>query len=624
MDERYPEAMKLAKLANDAAESARTIWVGFLAFMTFLALAAFGTSHVNLFLRSPLALPPPISITIDLVGFYVVAPLLLLALHVYILTKLTLLAHVHSDFETQLAQDVQYSSVRKQARKHLNTTLFLRALSTWKDEVGHRDLSFWLITALLVTSLAIAPVATLLFTWIRFLPYQSEVVTMLHRAVFALDIVALVIAFKVVMKTPTSNLKQLSVYGSTAMFVSLFWVVFTFPRECWQENERLCWDNNSLLKLVGITRTIGFIKTIEGGETRITAGIETTSLEWPPTSLQLAHKEFLDDLKTSDLSKVRFTHTFRGRSLVGVDLTDSDLRKVAFVQADIRAANFTRARLNEADLSGAKLQGVDLSYAKLLGARLIGTGLQGADLSYARMQGAVLVGVELQGAHLYRTRMQGANLARAQLQGATLLDAEMQAVNLSHAQMQGTSIKHSKLQGAKLARAQMSGAQLSNTQMQGTDLSNAQMRGTLIRGAFVWRSNPRGIVGDPLVTGLIVQPLDDAEKSVDEWLANIPTGTRRAAAKDRLAILARSATVEDDAIANVWAEHKHRSGDETLHEAAMVRHREAFGEAILANACVNRKGAAQAADGMLRGVLVFAIQPHTREIRSKVERCRSE
>ncbi len=56
MRERYPEAMALADLSNATADTARTIWFAFLAFMTFLALAIFGTTHRDLFLGNPLAL----------------------------------------------------------------------------------------------------------------------------------------------------------------------------------------------------------------------------------------------------------------------------------------------------------------------------------------------------------------------------------------------------------------------------------------------------------------------------------------------------------------------------------------------------------------------------------------
>lgn len=124
------------------------------------------------------------------------------------LLKLTLLARVHGEFEAQLSRDVPLGAERAQARKHLNTTLFLRALSDWRAGGDARTPSLWIMTGLLAGSLVLAPVATLLFAWIRFLPYQSEAVTMLHRIVFAFDVAAILVAFRAVTGRPRRALAR--------------------------------------------------------------------------------------------------------------------------------------------------------------------------------------------------------------------------------------------------------------------------------------------------------------------------------------------------------------------------------------------------------------------------------
>ncbi len=72
----YPEAKALCDHTNSAANEARTIWFGFLTYGTFLLVAVSGTTHKMLFLQTPISLPV-LSINLDLVGFYVAAPLLL-------------------------------------------------------------------------------------------------------------------------------------------------------------------------------------------------------------------------------------------------------------------------------------------------------------------------------------------------------------------------------------------------------------------------------------------------------------------------------------------------------------------------------------------------------------------
>jgi len=581
MRERYPEAMALADHANQAADGARTIWFGFLAFMTFLALAVFGTSHSDLFLATPLALPPPISIEIDLVGFYIVAPFLLLALHVYLLTKLVLLRHVHEDFETQLHTDVKRAFERDQARKHLNTTLFLRTHSAWRSDDFLRMPRFWLMSGLVFITLAVAPVATHVFTWIIFLPYQSEPVTMIHRLYFAVDVVAVVVALRAVAGPVGSTWIRKLLYGMAAAFVVSAWIVLTFPRECWDADEIFCWDNNPVSRLVaavlGTQRTIKYLRT--------------TALGWPPSSLSLANQDFVDNLKITDLSKVRFTHALQARSLVGADLSSTDLRKITFRWTDLRLANLSQAQMTGADLTRANLQGgqlartdlrdANLSSAKAQGANFVGADLRDADLSGARLQGASLVGANMRGSTLAQTLMLGANLLSTNLQGATLNRTEMQATHLVQTEFQGALFIYVDFRGAYFFDAQIQGAVFRRTLM--TD--------TILNRPRTWHTGLLETRSRPLVISPQVQPITHVEFKVADWLEFMPDSKRSEFAKQRLQRLIPQNSVLASSDVDLWQALAMGHGDKGYAENRIRKFRDLRREFIVKYACSKLRGA---------------------------------
>lgn len=77
-------------------------------------------------------------------------------------------------------------------------------------------------------------------------------------------------------------------------------------------------------------------------------------------------------------ARAELNHT----NLIGVNLSNTDLRS-----ADLSGANLSNANLIGANLSNADLSGADLSYSILDDANLIGANLTGANLSNANLEG---------------------------------------------------------------------------------------------------------------------------------------------------------------------------------------------------------------------------------------------
>ncbi len=699
MGEKYREVMALAGHVNGASDGVRTLWLGFLAFMTFLALAVFGTTHEDLFLETPLALPPPVSVEINLWGFYFIAPLILVVIHGYLLLKLLFLKYVYDDFEAQVRKDIGLRIDRVQARKHLNITLFTRVLMSLGGFISDAPLNGaeWrrrytvrVATLFLAVTVIVLPLSALLFIWIRFLPYQYEAATLWHRVLFAIDMIAIVWAvwmiagfrllarmclvlfvllilaalsirhdvigrlvqfaqkggempdwqqwlivvilfaivlagivfrkllgnviryiFKIVERVWTDFVALLSdgfrhfaeqsfsyfvktmglffIFCGPALVVLPAWFLFTFPREClqddrkwddgryqWTGGEAWCWDRNAVstglvdtLKLRRITDR----KRSTDGKEAPKMDFGTDALLWPPVTLnvasqQIVYHRFVRE-QGGDLTALKRTLNLEGRSFVGADLQDVDLRKAYLVGADLRGIIGKNLNLKGAALQGSHLQAANMREAELQGADLLFANLQEAELWEAQLQGANLRSARLQGAKLGSARLQGANLRGANLQGADLLFANLQGADLEGAQLQGADLLFANLQGANLEWAELQGADLVGAHLQGADLLFANLQGANLVGAYLqgalmyktalWRAEPPGDLKGVTGVALDFTPLNNAASQISAWLKNVPDGDEKAAngntkkaAKERLEVLTRSAKQQDKENKKRW------------------------------------------------------------------------
>jgi uncharacterized protein YjbI with pentapeptide repeats len=235
------------------------------------------------------------------------------------------------------------------------------------------------------------------------------------------------------------------------------------------------------------------------------------------------------------------------RYVIGLNLTNRDLRFADFRNAvlpkvDLRGANLDNARLEQADLSSADLRPLDIrgggsciqktqeerlsseeqNAADLIDVNLItkrekeerfcSTSLRKANLSaislgdarlpYAQLEGATLRRADLSKTNLWRARLQNvdlwdarlreADLRYAQLQGAHLGNVHLQGADLSNAQLQGMSSMDMEAQGAIFESAQFQAATLLQARLQGAHLNNASLQGTRLESARLQGASLRG------------------------------------------------------------------------------------------------------------------------------------
>lgn len=136
----------------------------------------------------------------------------------------------------------------------------------------------------------------------------------------------------------------------------------------------------------------------------------------------------------------------RKLDLHGVGLRCADFTGSNLAGADLRGADLSFALLDEANLIGAalgelrrdggvktRMRGASMVKARLMGADLSGADLSGSKLSGANFSGAVLKSATLSRADAPDSIFIGANLSKADLSGANFLRADLSLANLDNA-----------------------------------------------------------------------------------------------------------------------------------------------------------------------------------------------
>jgi uncharacterized protein YjbI with pentapeptide repeats len=484
----------------DAASVSSGLWLSYLFVFFYLAIAAGGVTHRDLFFENPVKLPF-LNVDLPLLGFFALGPLLFLIVHAYILLHFALLASKVGAFDGALQDQIADDDTRARLRRQLPSNIFVQFLAGPR-EVRTGAMGFFL-KAIAWISLVIGPIALLSFFQLQFLPYHNEAVSWWHRVTVLLDLVVLWTLWPSVARGTTTPLrwrdfgrgKVVACLATSMVPALLVFTVATFPGE---------WLDQHLPSLRFVPTSLTPLNWASPHELLVAGEIDFIAQR--PRSLWsnrlvlpwidvIDHAKFDTEIK---ISNAPLTVSLRGRRLEGAVLPVANLRKV-----DFTGAQLDNALLSRADLRGARFHcastGLRMGLSNKKGFAFKCVSLRGAALDFAQLQGTLLVGAQLQGASfeeaqlqgasLDRAHLQGASLDRAHLQGASLDNAQLQGASLDNAQLQGASLDNAQLQGASLDNAQLQGASLDNAQLQGASLDNAQLQGASLDHAFVWRSN---------------------------------------------------------------------------------------------------------------------------------------
>lgn len=541
MTTRADDYEAVANALNHAGGIVRALWISFVSVGTYLVIVVWSVTHKQLFLETPIKLPL-IDVSIPLFGFFLVAPLFFLALHVYLLLQLAAMANRverHEELISSLPDLVLQSKLRRQ----LSTFVLIQFLLAQREE--RKALLPRMLAGVVWLTIVIGPLFFFLLTQWRFLPYQDQFVTWMHRLVIAAGLVVLWVLWPTIVRANSQIIwptrRQLYLAGPpTAAVGILMLFVLTFPGEPIEQfpgvkqfHRWATWEaDESGSESRGNKPPIA--ASIEGNTVR-RRWLQRTpeARRWVTGTLRLVELDVVDDellqkieARATALQPWQGERTFRlngDRSLhyadlISADLRRSDLRRAHFDGANLTYAALDGALLNESSFADAEMTRIDLRGASLAhvsfpGANLIGANLNSALVNGAAGQGANLMLARLQGARLEQAQLSGAHFGWADLRGAVLIEARIQGASFFGARLQGATLSLAQLQGANLENANLEGASLEGAQLHGASLIRTRLGGALINQTFLYRTMVEGIEID---MAIILEPNTQAVRPVGE------------------------------------------------------------------------------------------------------------
>jgi uncharacterized protein YjbI with pentapeptide repeats len=495
-----PLPADLLKAVNDAAGTAQTSWVFFLAQMAFFYITVASVTHKDLLLKTPVQLPL-LQTQLSLEFFFQWGPYVFVLLHFGLLLQHEMLARKLKALNDALAPTEGNTLCSSSLRLELSSYFFAQSMAG----PPRSPLLKALMRTMTFLTFGLLPLCLLLFFQIKFLPYHSEDVTSWQRGALFLDL-AVVMAlgtflsfpdrpylegiFCIMRRRPARFAGAVFIWISALVLSLLVAVVPNGKLEKELLASPLCWKTkvldrgNSPQRWACLLTAVLFDTQASPTEEDGAAGVFGRSLVVIDQDL-VPDKEGEPEKFSLLLAKRNLSYARFDRS----DLHRADLREANLSGASLSEANLRDARmgcvdwiqqqgctiLTGASLRGARLENVSLQYAALQRADLSGANLQGADLSRANLQGADLEHANLRGANLSQANLQGAKLVGASLQGADLSRAGLQGAEFTHANLQGTNLSYADLSGADLRHAKIWGAQALETAIRFADTTDVNL-----------------------------------------------------------------------------------------------------------------------------------------------------
>lgn len=532
-------AAVLLDAVNQASEKVARLHIAFLALCTYILVTVFSTSDLNLLIGKVIRLPV-VEVDVPIIGFYLVAPFLVLLGHFNLLLQLQLLSQKLFAFHEAACKLPE--EINKILYDQLHTFPYTYYL------IGRTaPLVRSFIAVLVTTTVLLLPLLTMLMLHARFLAYQSDFITAAQWVAILMEVAGIAMLWPMIMDKHGSWISYMSGIWPflKSQWIRCLWVLCGLGILSWMffgeqapvvADDRIVFNgvrlsgNASLIWLALTTiallishgrlwftskQDVAFCPSIHrshlgfpGFLTTVLIGMVFPLLlivgEEPAGNAVLFGGEVQNDHPVSyatiwlgrlhylDLSEQNFYDKLATPEIT-VALYSADRSKAAAAETALRGIDLHGRNLRYANLRSANLFKADLRRAQLQGALLDGAVLQRANLSYANLQNARLRGASLSWTTLWRAQLQGADLSSAglqeaslgsaELQGAILTGADLRMADLSFAHLQGADLSNAQLPWASLAQANLQGAHLDYAGLQLANLTYARLQGVTLTGA---------------------------------------------------------------------------------------------------------------------------------------------
>ena len=417
------------KIVEEESKNARTLFFGILLACVYGWLTIASTTDVLLLTNSSSSQLPVISASIPIVSFYIVGPLMLFVLYMYLHLHLQRLWDRLVDLPAVFPDG---RSLGKRAYPWLLTGLVYSYNPYLKNR--RPPLSRLQTAISLLVTWWLMPLTILLF-WTRYLRRHEWIGTSLHIVVLVASISAGILLYKLAVSTLRGHRKNLlswkQVFTSARTYAQAAWIAGLGAIFCF-------------LSFGAIEGIHPDFESAGGEPSLINADASPADIrKWAPKMFRAIGYNPFADLREVDASTR--LQNWKGQEEDEVDM----VKRARLRAANLRFADATRAFLVGADLAGANLQGIYLYHANLRRADLLWADLKDSFVYEADLQGANLQHADLRGADFT-----GSNLSNANLKGARLDGINLEGANLNKADLSGTSLADVKgLTVAQLAAA---------------------------------------------------------------------------------------------------------------------------------------------------------------------------
>jgi len=640
----------LESAVNDSATRVSAIWISFLIFSLYLLVAATTVTQRQLLLADPIKLPV-LNIELPLWGFFFLAPILFVILHIYVLLQVLLLGRTTAAYNAAVAR-VQLSPEENiSLRQRLANTLFAQIFAGSPRE---RDgFIGWLLRAIVWITLAIAPILILLAFQFSFLAYHSHIATWTHRLLILVELAAFFLIWPLALDAQ-KDFQWPKVRVDLKHWVALSWS-FLGPYEPWHTGWPWLRQRPAPLMACLLFIIVSLSIATFPGEPHVNIftgkpwnsvqcarsflkqfelkGVKL-NLQFDRLDLPLVHA--VDEDKLAKIvehsserklkpSESERTQDFRHRDFNCSDLSSADLRRVDLTGAHLVSATLNSTAFDGATLDSAELDGAWFINAQFVDASLDAAQLQGSDLDGAGLQGARLDGADLQGASLAGSQLQGATVRFAHFQGASLNSAQLQGSSFERTDLTGASLQAAELQGANFGTALLTAASLDGAELQGAWLKEANVDHTVLSNVWTWRAdittcdgalvahqNGDAIIGFTKVSAQQKEPIPATVASITNLVENSVAKTLDSklkaivARRMRKGLVANSGNDDTSAIAKIWGDCERKASNTSQQKFDEER------AGLLRDlACDARKNRGDIAAGLVRNWIADADDPPT-------------
>jgi uncharacterized protein YjbI with pentapeptide repeats len=441
------------KLLSSAADRAVKTCLAILLACLYCWLAIGSTLDVQLIANSSNYELPFLSVPIPVIPFYVVAPVLILALSVQMQLS------CQRVWEAAVALPAIFpdgSSLEDLVPEWLFGGLIRRSSPFLSQRIN--PLATLQSVISVISGWSVVPITAALF-WLRFLPAHNKAITTLHSAILAAALAGAIGFYRLGMTTlrekfaserwkklPLSSVAYISLATTlTFMFVGIADAAINGVRPWGASRDQLLYSLLSprLSKKPAPSEHPTWAQYVVPALFTRAGFIPFANL----MGSELSHKPA--DWKGDDTDDIK--------RVVGINLASRNLR-----YADLLGAFLVNAVLSGSDLTGADLTGADLRGAHIRHARL-----EDVEIRNAKLQGAWIIYSDLRGVYFF-SNMKDINLAASDLTGAELVGLDLSNANFAQ---------------ATLVNANLNGADLADSDFTGADLKDANLQYTNLRGA---------------------------------------------------------------------------------------------------------------------------------------------